>query len=114
MKKSTTTTTKSAGASYQPIPTLQETTNAFISSQPKSRRSEGKNENLQDFLRLAEFITKNYPSFDQNTFLQASRSLDLDPAEVVGMFHEFVEQLVSDGHYRKLAGCYSMPVYHRI
>jgi len=114
MKKNTTTTTKSAGASYQPIPTLQETTNAFISSQPKSRRSEGKNENLQDFLRLAEFITKNYPSFDQNTFLQASRSLDLDPAEVVGMFHEFVEQLVRDGHYRKLAGCYSMPVYHRI
>jgi hypothetical protein len=114
MKKTPTTTTKAAGASYQPIPTLQETSNSFISAQPKSRRSEGKNENLKDFLKIASFITQNYPSFDQNTFLQASRSLDLDPAEVIGLYHEWSEKLVRDGHYRKVSGCYSFPVLHRI
>jgi len=114
MKKKNTTTTKSAGASFQPIPTLQETTNSFIATQPKTKRNEGKNENLKDFLKIATMITQNYPSFDLNTFLQLSRSLDLDASEVAGLFHDWVEQLIRDGRCRKVSGCYNFETYHFI
>jgi hypothetical protein len=114
MKKKQTQSANVAGASFQPIPTLQETTNTFISGQPKSRRSEGKNENLKDFLKIAAMITQNYPSFDQNTVLQLSRSLDLDASEVITLFHDWAGQLVRDGRCRKVSGCYSWDTYHFI
>jgi len=114
MKKKQTQSANVAGASFQPIPTLQETTNTFISAQPKSRRSEGKNENLKDFLKIAAMITQNYPSFDQNTFLQLSMSLGLDSAEVISLFHDWAGQLVRDGRCRKVSGCYSWDTYHLI
>ena len=113
--KTKTITAKAAGLSFQPIPTLQESASSFAARESKSRRGDGEDEIvLKDFMKIAAFITQNYRSFDLSTFLQASRSLDLDASEIAGLFHVFAEELVRDGRCRKISGCYNAETYHFI
>jgi hypothetical protein len=114
-KRTKTAPNTQPGLSFQPIPTLAQTTEAFAARNlSKNKASDGANQHVADFLKIAKFITESYPSFDFNTFLSLGQGLAMPAAESAELFNDWTEQLVRDGRCKKIHGCYYWPTYHFI
>ena len=106
----TTKTTTAGLASFSPALTLAEITQNFIRKQEKAKN--GSNDYLRDFCKIAEMISANYRSFELNTFLQLSRSMDTPAAFLAAYFHDWVSELQSSGRLTCVHGAYDFPTYY--
>ena len=97
--------------SFQPTKSLADVTTDFVSKQKQSRKHNGDNDHLQDFLNVAKMITENYKSFSFNDFLALTRSLDTPASALTPLFHAWLDELDKGNRLKKVSGCYDWQTY---
>jgi|SRR5665647_3941760 len=98
-------------ASFRPVKSVIEITDAFITAQTKSKPDKGENDSVKDFALLARMIAANYSTFSFNDFLSMSRSMNTEASALNYLFREWIDELNKNKRLSINAGIYDYPQY---